>query len=441
MSGHSALGAQLRSLRTAADVTIESLAAMSGVSDRTISDIERGVSAAPQHRTLVAIASALGLHADAREALFATARAARSARRTATGNALATTTPARRADEFTGRERELATALRFLSATTAIAAPTLVISGGPGVGKTAMAVELLGRATGRPTTLVADLNGFGVPTAPTQLLQELLRQLPGGHERMPTTLDDAARRWKWLTARNPPLVLLDNAANEAQVRPVLSLNPHGAVVVTSRRSLAGLEGVSRITLGPLDREASIRLLERLIPSAQRDPLDTVALAELAEGMPLALRLAADAITSDPGHRAAELVASLRSADDRLNGFVAGDDSVAASIALSYDELPAPTAELWRDVSAIDLESFDARLAASVTAGPASAVDVWTVENRLDELADQGLLEARGGDRYRLSGLLRLFALARLREYGGEGGVTDRRRRVAEWLLANEGVDP
>ena len=429
MSEHSGLGDLLRSLRMTADVTIEALAELSGVSDRTISDIERGVSGAPQHRTLVALADALRLDPDARESVFSAARTARSARRSGVVGAVVAPPPLRqRVTGITGRERELATALSLLSVTTAVAAPALVISGGPGSGKTATALELIGRTRRWPTTVVADLNGLGAPTSPTQLLQELLRQLPGGDERMPSSLDDAARRWKWLTARNPPLVLLDNAANEAQIRPVLALSARGAVVVTSRRSLAGLEGVSRITLGALDREASIRLLEREIPADRRHPIDIIRLAEFSDGMPLALRIAADAITRGPLTNTGDLVAALRATDDRPSAFVAGNESVAASIALSYDALDAPTAELFRDISVIDRESFDASLAAALSTD--RTAEAWIVEARLDDLADQGLLEVLGGDRYRLGALMRSFAHARLLENLGEVGLAERLQRAA-----------
>jgi len=430
VSEHSGLGDLLRSLRMTADVTIEALAELSGVSDRTISDIERGVSGAPQHRTLVALADALRLDPDARETVFAAARTARSARRSVGGPVGAHRPPPlrQRVTGFTGRERELATALSLLSVTTAVAAPALVISGGPGSGKTATALELIGRTRRWPTTVVADLNGLGAPTSPTQLLQELLRQLPGGDERMPSSLDDAARRWKWLTARNPPLVLLDNAANEAQIRPVLALSARGAVVVTSRRSLAGLEGVSRITLGALDREASIRLLEREIPADRRHPIDIIRLVEFADGMPLALRIAADAITRGPLTNTGDLVAALRATDDRPSAFAAGHESVAASIALSYDALDAHTAELFRDISVIDRESFDASLAAALSTDPTA--EAWIVEARLDELADQGLLEVLGGDRYRLGALMRSFAHARLLENLGDVGLAERLQRAA-----------
>ena len=445
MTEQPALGERLRGLRLAANVTIEALADRSGLSDRAISDIERGVSEAPQHRTIAAIAEALGLDEEERRTFLATARGARVARRagaaTPRNPSAASSSP-----EFTGRERELAKISATLTTMTTVAAPALLISGAPGVGKTATALEAVSRATAWSSHLFVDLDGFAaLPATPTQILRELLRQLPGSTEQIPTTLDDAARHWRMRTEGDPPLVVLDNAASESQVRPVLSLSPRGAVIVTSRRALAGLEGVARMTLGPLGEEASIRLLGRLIANGliangliangliangRTTPQATVLVAQLVHGLPLAISIAAEIISNDPNHDAAYFASALGSADDPLAALVHGDRSVASAIALSYDTLSARSAQLLRDISVIETDTFDAILAGAI------GVEQGGVESRLDELADLGLLEVRGGDRFSLPWPVRHFALARLTDTVGPRGVAERRQRADVWLRAN-----
>ncbi len=276
----------------------------------------------------------------------------------------------------------------------------------------------------------ADLGGFSaIPLTPLRVLRALLRQMPGVGDKVPANLDDAARLWQSVTEQNPPAVLLDNAANESQIRPVLSLNPRSAVIVTSRRTLAGLEGARRVSLGPLSEYDSVLLLQSLIPSSQRDDGDLAQLAQLVDNVPLALRIAGNRIASRPGWKASDFAQRLRSAEDRLRLLVAGDLAVEAAFCLSYDDLDTGTAAVFRSISVIDGATFDARIVAATIEG-----DALETEIRLDELVDLGLLEARGGNRYRLHDLLRLFASDRLRSEVGPKGLAVRRDRLRSWLL-------
>lgn len=432
MSPQTSLAVRLRTLRLAADLTLEGLAERSGVSSRTISDIERGVSVAPQGRTVAAIARGLELGPAATDAFLRAARARRRA--PADGHRASAVAPHRVAD-FTGREGEIAGIRTLLAApaATAVTPLVLVICGAPGLGKTTSALEALSRLSEVwPTVLYVDLDGFStLPLTPLQVLRALLRQLPGLGVKLPTTLDDAALLWQSASAQNPPAVLLDNAANEAQIRPVLALAAHGVVVVTSRRSLSGLEGVRRMTLGPLGESDSILLLSRLIPADQREAGDLRELAQLCDHVPLALRIAGNRIASHPDWKTADFVNRMRSAENRLRLLVAGDLAVETAFALSYDDLEPDHAELFRSIAVIDGATFDARIAAATT-----GADVLDTEMRLDELTDLGLVEARGGNRYRLHDLIRLFALARLRREEGTEGVSARRARLRIWLLGS-----
>jgi transcriptional regulator with XRE-family HTH domain/tetratricopeptide (TPR) repeat protein len=414
--------------RLAADLTLEALAERSGVSVRTISDIERGVSVAPQRRTVEAIATGLQLDGQQRDAILREARARRAV--PAEGQRATAVAP-HRVSDFTGREREITEVVSLLAPTEAGDCPPVMISGPPGIGKTTSALEAMNRIRedGQPTLFV-DLDGFSpLPLAPLQVVRALLRQMPGIGEKVPASLDEATMLWQSATAENPPIVLLDNAAHENQVRPVLTLDPRSKVVITSRRTLAGLEGVRRMTLGPLSTEESVTLLARLIPAAQRVAGDLSELAELCDHIPLAMRIAGNRIASRPASQAGDFVARMRSSENRLRLLVAGDLAVESAFALSYDDLDAQTAALFRAISVIDTGTFDARIAAATL-----DVDVIEIDLRLDELTDLGLLEARGGNRYRLHDLLRLFAAARLVAVDGPDGARVPRDRLRSWLM-------
>jgi transcriptional regulator with XRE-family HTH domain/tetratricopeptide (TPR) repeat protein len=432
MSAPSRLADRLRALRNGADLTLEELSERSGVSVRTLSDIERGVSKAPQRRTMESIADGLALEGVAREGLLRAARARRAAAQTRNeGVAI----PPRHVRDFTGRDREIARIVESLDAAGDADSPppVLVICGAPGVGKTTSAVEALRRRRGEwPLVMFLDLDGFNsVPLTPLQVMRRLLRQVPGVGDDVPTDLDAAVRLWGTVSAAQSPAVLLDNAASESQVRPVLAVDTRGPVLITSRRTLSGLESAQRVMLGPLEPEESAVLLGRLIPPDQLGATgDLDALAALCDNVPLALRIAGNRIASQPARSVADFVSRMGSEENRLRLLVAGDLAIESAFALSYDDLEPETAALFRALAVIDGATFDARLAAATV-----GADVLDTEARLDELTDLGLLEARGGNRYRLHDLLRLFASARLRREDGTDAAGERKARLRTWLLS------
>jgi transcriptional regulator with XRE-family HTH domain/tetratricopeptide (TPR) repeat protein len=424
-------GEQLRRLRTSADLTLEALAERSGVSVRTIGDVERGVSVAPHRRTVDALARGLRLDPAERESLLRDVRARRAV--PAQGPRASAVAP-HRVGDFSGREREIAEIVSFLGGAPAGRTAPVVISGLAGIGKTTTALEAIHRLESSRPILFLDLDGLSpAPLTPLQVVSGLLRQVPGAGDAAPRTLDDAVRRWRAVTAETPVTVLLDNADAEAQVRPVLTLDPQSAVVVTSRRALAGLEGVRRITLGPLRPEESVEMLASIIPADQRDAGDLRDLAELAGNVPLAMRIAGNRIAATPAVRAGDFSARIRSAENRLRMLVAGDLAVEAAFTLSYEDLTPSVSALFRSISVIDAGTFDARIAAATLASPVSVVDV---EGWLDELTDLGLIEARGGNRYHLHDLVHLFAGGRRADAESVAETQARRARLRHWLLAS-----
>lgn len=412
--GGTDLAARLRTLRLGAGMTIEALAERSGVSVRGISDIERGKSLHPQPRTVEALIGGLGLDEVGRRWLRAPLLAA-------SPNGSRTDFRPPRIPYFTGRTTEL---VRLIAALSGDASrPLIVVSGPPGIGKTALVTEAFGRADDARRVFV-DLAGHGRPASTAlEVLQRVLRQCDP--DDPPGTLAAARGRWSEICATERVLVHLDNVSDEGQVRPVL-VDGLATVVATSRRSLAGLDS-ERIVLDVLGHDDGRRLLERTIPEDQREDGAVEELIAFCDGFPLALRVAANRIASRPATSAADLVSRLRSTDRRLALLVAGDVSVAATIAVSYDDLDPAAAAVFRGTAALDGVTFGPDLVAAATGG-----DEIATEDHLDRLVELGLVESRGGDRYRVHDIIRLFALGRLRD--DPSAELTSRDRLTRWLL-------
>ena len=410
------------------DLTLEGLAERSGVSGRTISDIERGVSVGPQRRTMVALADGLDLVGHDRELFLSGARIARRALvrdRERSGIA-----PHRIAD-FTGRANEIAHVVSHLTekaGSSGVGVP-VVLSGAPGMGKTSIAVEALNRHLGdRSRILFVDLGGLDEGALhPLQILNEMTAQLTGKPEPS-TTLADAVASWNTARSGASVAVILDDAASESQIRPVLAAGEH-MIIVTSRRTLAGLEGVHHVSVGPLPREESIELLREVIPPLQSLG-DLEELAELCSDIPLALRIAGNRISAQASWTVEQFARRLRAEGKRLRTLVAGDLAVEAAFELSYDVLPSRSQSLFRDLALLDESTFSALVASGI-----NDQHPHDVEDGLDELADLGLVEMLHGDRYRLHDLLRLFAVSRLHKEVSRDEIERKKERLARWLLA------
>lgn len=423
----SAVGLLLRTHRQRLDLTIESLSEASGISVRTISDIERGVSTGPHPRTIAALAGALALTAAERTEFAAAARAGRAG--AVKTNPSLGARPHRVAD-FNGRADEralISTLLRH--GTDSTGSPSaVVVSGPPGVGKTTLALEVLNDAA-YDSTLFVDLQGFEVaPLTPLQILQALLRQVSGRNAEF-LTMSDATEAWRNLPSEPATSVLLDNAASEAQVRPVLATDAPVHVVVTSRRTLAGLEGAQRVPLGPLERADSIALLRRSVRREQETTGDLDEIAGYCADLPLALRIAGARLASRPQWTVQDYANRLRWEEGRIRHLVAGDLNVESTFALSYNALDVESREFFRSLALLRGSTFSARMA-SVLQG----MDPVQATSRLDELVDLGLVESLVGDRYRLHDLLRIFASDRLTQEEAPGLVSARRERLEDWIL-------
>jgi transcriptional regulator with XRE-family HTH domain len=409
-------GALLRRLRAGAGLTLEQLAEAAGLSDRALSNLERGVNVRPRARTVRAIADGLGAGPADLDDLLAAARRARTAQRPEP----APLTP-RRIAGFTGRAEELALIAAWTTH-SGPAAPVVAISGDAGVGKTTLAARAA-EAWPPGDRLHADLRGLDArPATAVQVLGRLIRAVSPEVRAVPRDVGEASALWQTLIRDRRLVVVLDNAISESQVRPVLPASGPAVTLVTSRRSLSGLDDVFRLRLDPLPEDDAVRMLAAVPGRAPASPIQLLRLAELCVGIPLALRIAGQ-LLSRPGTTTAGLITRLAAEERRLDTLAVGDLQVRAAFDLSYRQLPEPARRLLRRLSLVPGSSFGPELAAVLTGEPPAVA-----EDILDDLVDLSLLQQRPDGRLEFHELLRLYAAGELdrAESAAERAATLRR---------------
>ncbi|MBA9002530.1 NB-ARC domain-containing protein [Thermomonospora cellulosilytica] len=318
---------------------------------------------------------------------------------------------------FTGRARELDRLTELSDAALAGGSPAVVvITGVGGVGKTSLTLTWLHRIRSAfpDGQLFADLRAFtavsaGVPRDPGELLGRFLRALGVPPERTPPDADEQAALFRSLLADRRMLIMLDNAATAAQVRPLLPGQGPVVVAVTSRRRLSGLavDGAAFLPLAPLGQDGARQLLDRMLGMSRTRAEQGAAdeLAELCGRLPLALCTAAARLASRGHLPISRVVAELADESGRLAA-LGGEEgtSVQAVFDLAYRDLPPETAALYRLLSVHPGADFDAAAVAAL-----AEVDDAEATARLEHLVDAHLLEAGTDGRYRLHDLARLHA--------------------------------
>nr|WP_268246339.1 XRE family transcriptional regulator [Amycolatopsis deserti] len=419
--------------RRSARLTQADLAQASGVSVRALSDLERGRARAAQRRSTEALADALGLTGGAREDFLA---AARDGRRRRSRPAPFAGPPPAAVPDLVGRDSELATLRR--AATDALTVPSgVVVSlvGHPGVGKTALARTAAHLLAGEfpDGFLSVDLRGMDdQPVTPRAALDVLLRGLHVPAADIPATVAEQSALFRSLLAGRRVLVLLDNAADEAQVRPLLAVATGCLTLITCRRALAGLESARWLWLRPLETADASALVAAIAgPDRVRaEPEAAVELAELCGNLPLAVRIAGNRLASRPHWTIAYLVDQLRDENTRLAALSAGDLRVRSAFEMSHRRLSPAARMVFRRLAVIPGPDFGADLA-SVATGMATA----DVRAHIDELVDANLLQAGSvPGRYTFHDLIRLFARERLAAEEEAGSASTAMCSVLDHLL-------
>jgi transcriptional regulator with XRE-family HTH domain/tetratricopeptide (TPR) repeat protein len=429
-------GQQLRNLRVRSGLSQEALSHAAGVSVRALADMERGRTRGPQRRTVQALAEALELDDAEAASLEKSAGAGRPRPRAATSPAgSGTLALPRDIQDFTARGPALDRLLE-LARDADPGLPTItVVAGQPGLGKTAFAVHAAHHlAPHFPDGQFAlDLHGMDPePTTPRDALARLLGAMGVADAAIPSGTDDRAGLWRSLAGERRMLLLLDNAADESQVGPLLPNTGPPLTIVTSRHALAGLESVHRTDLALLRREEAVELLTRIIgpDRVQAEAQAARDLADLCGHLPLAVRITGQRLLSRPHERLGKLVARLAAEGRRLDGLQAGSLQVRAAFALSYRQLPPDSRTLLRRAALAaeaDFSPETGALLAGLTHDEAVAC--------AEELTDAGLLQSDpAAERYRFHDLLRLYAAEQVDAEDGPEVRDAALDRTAHWML-------
>jgi DNA-binding SARP family transcriptional activator/tetratricopeptide (TPR) repeat protein len=316
--------------------------------------------------------------------------------------------------DFTGRAEQVTTMLDVLGRGDDGAVRVVGLAGMGGVGKSTLAVHVAHRLRDRypDGQLYLDLKGTAEePAAPVDILGTLLRSFGVTGPALPDGVDERAALFRSVLARRRVLLVLDNAAGEAQVRPLLPGTPGAAVLVTGRRRLAGLSGAALLDLDVLTDEQGVELLGRIAgPSrVKAEPAAAREIVRLCGGVPLAVRIAGARLAGRPQWTPGHLAELLRDERHRLTTLTVGDLGVRSSLALSYVRLPAAARRALRLLGLLDAPDIAAWVVAALLDVPVPEAQV-----HIEALVDAWFLtivgpDATGALRYRMHDLVRSYA--------------------------------
>jgi tetratricopeptide (TPR) repeat protein len=316
---------------------------------------------------------------------------------------------------FTGRSTELDHLRQALHHGTADGGAVVIsaIAGMAGVGKTQLAIHaghLLTAEEPFDRVLFVNLRGFHPdpaqpPADPAAVLDGFLRLLGVPGQQIPHDLDARAAVYRGLLAGIWALVVLDNAADADQVRPLLPDTPGCLTLVTSRRSLTDLHSATHLAVDVFTADEARQFLTRVAPHVPvgDDPDAAARIAQRCGYLPLALGLVAGHMRAKPGWTLTDHAEWLdeRHHQRRL------DSGVELALDLSYQHLPADERRLLRLAASHPGQDFDAYAAAAL-----ADTDLDTTQTRLDHLDRDHLLQQGTPGRYTFHDLVRAYATSR-----------------------------
>jgi tetratricopeptide (TPR) repeat protein/transcriptional regulator with XRE-family HTH domain len=435
-------GDVVRARRRRLGLSQEELAEKTGIGVRSIGKIEAGRIASPRPATVRKLADAFGLTGADRDGFCAAAAPDRSAepgRAAEPDPAVPAQLPADVA-AFTGRTAHLDRLTAVLDAAAAGSPAPVVISaiaGTAGIGKTALAVHWAHRVRHRfpDGQLYVNLRGFhpsGSVVRPAQAIRGLLEALDVPRQRIPGDLDAQAALYRSELADRRMLVVIDNARDAEQVRPLLPGAPGCFVLVTSRNlltSLVAVEGALPLTLDLLTVDESRQLLARRLGADRlsAEPEATEEIIARCARLPLALAIVAARAATNPGFPLRAIAGELRDADNRLDVLADEDPAgdLRAVFSWSVATLSDPAARMFRLLGLHAGPEVSAAAAASLAGLPADEV-----RPLLTELSRAHLIVEAAPGRYTLHDLLRVYAA----ELAEAAEPRERRRAAVHRLL-------
>ncbi|MFJ4705089.1 AfsR/SARP family transcriptional regulator [Streptomyces anulatus] len=313
--------------------------------------------------------------------------------------------------DFTGRSAFVAELGSRLATAESSVMAVSAVAGIGGVGKTTLAVHVAHQARRHfpDGQLYVDLQGAGARAAePETVLGSFLRALGTADSAIPDTLDERAALYRSTLDGRRILILLDNAHDAAQIRPLLPGTPGCAALVTSRVRMVDLAGAHLVDLDVMSPEEALQLFTRIVGAervgAEREAaLDVVAACGF---LPLAIRIAASRLAARRTWTVSVLAAKLADERRRLDELQAGDLAVKATFELGYGQLEPAQARAFRLLGLADGPDISLAAAAALL-----DLDPHVAEDLLEALVDTSLVESAAPGRYRYHDLVRLYARA------------------------------
>ncbi|MGW1708207.1 AfsR/SARP family transcriptional regulator [Streptomyces sp. NPDC002206] len=320
--------------------------------------------------------------------------------------------------DFTGRNDELASLLRHVRSAEPLGTPGTrvhAIDGMGGSGKTSLAVCAAHQLSDEfpDGQLYVNLHGF-TPGSQSMVsasaaLDILLRAVGVPGDRIPEDLPGREAEWRVAISGRRMLLLLDNASDVAQVRPLISASPNCLILITSRVRLLDLDGIEWHSLGTMAPKDSAALVTRMLgpDRVAAEPDATVELATLCGHLPLALRIATTRLRNRPRWTIRYLVERLRDESRRMDELSSGERSVAATLQLSYLAMDDRHREAFRSLALHPSPRIDGYSAAALL-----DTDLRGAEYILELLLDAQLLQQPELGAYTFHDLVRSFAGSR-----------------------------
>jgi tetratricopeptide (TPR) repeat protein/DNA-binding SARP family transcriptional activator len=340
--------------------------------------------------------------------------------------------------DFVGHD-QLLRDLDALADPKAPAVGVIMIDGAPGVGKTTTVVHWARRHLDwfPDGQLFVNANAFGAipPADPDDMLGHFLHSLGVPADRIPPGGDERRTQLSQRVSDRKLLIVVDNALDSQQIRPLLAATGACLMIITSRTTLTGLairDGMKRIRVATLTTDESVSMLNHAIgpERAGMDRLAVEKLAEMSSGIPLALRIIGHHAADRPMAPLSELVDQLRSQllapEDE---FDEDEATVRTVLTWSYRALPAMAALLFRMLGLHPGRSIGVGAAAALL-----GQDLTITERLLDLLARMNLLEHDTTRRYRLHDLLRRYAADRATDQESPDHLRNSLERMLDWYL-------
>jgi DNA-binding SARP family transcriptional activator/tetratricopeptide (TPR) repeat protein len=338
--------------------------------------------------------------------------------------------------DFTGRAAIVADLTGILQESGRTAMPVVCVAGIGGIGKTTLAVHVghAVRDSYPDGQLFAQLHGAGPePAGPEAVLGAFLRSLGTPDTDIPAGLEERSALLRSRLADQRVLVVLDDAHDADQVRPLLPGSPGCAVIVTSRSRLVGMHAARTLDLDGLVPEEAIALFARIAGEERVEDEREIA-AEVAAAcghLPLAVRIVGSRLASRRSWSMATIAERLADERRRLDEIRVGNHTISATFELGYGQLFEEQARAFRLLALPDVHDIGLHAAAAVLALP-----VAETEDLLESLVDASLLETPAPGRYRYHDLLKLFARRQAEKYDSEVARAQVPHRVLDFYLAS-----